>query len=153
LTAYPALSRDGRLLAYASDRGGGIMNLWVQQVAGGEPVRVTNGPADDTEPSFSPDGALIVFRSERDGGGSTWFQHSAVRRDASPTRAAGHVFRQTISATMPTTNVTPPRSRAFSALSVKNHESFSGGSRCLFGAHVGSEVCFRGRRIVNRSIR
>jgi Tol biopolymer transport system component len=69
LTAYPALSRDGKLLAYASDRAGGIMNIWVQQVAGGEPVRVTDGPADDTEPSFSPDGIAIAFRSERDGGG------------------------------------------------------------------------------------
>jgi Tol biopolymer transport system component len=68
LTAYPALSRDGKLLAYASDRAGGIMNIWVQQVAGGEPVRVTDGPADDTEPSFSPDGTVIAFRSERDGG-------------------------------------------------------------------------------------
>jgi hypothetical protein len=69
LTAYPALSRDGRLLAYASDRASGIMNIWVQQVAGGEPVRVTDGPTDDTEPSFSPDGTVIAFRSERDGGG------------------------------------------------------------------------------------
>jgi len=69
LTAYPALSRDGKFLAYASDRASGIMNIWVQQVAGGEPVRVTNGPADDTEPSFSPDGTVIAFRSERDGGG------------------------------------------------------------------------------------
>ncbi len=69
LTAYPTFSHDGNMLAYASDRADGIMNLWVQQVAGGDPVRVTNGPADDTEPSFSPDGALIVFRSDRDGGG------------------------------------------------------------------------------------
>jgi Tol biopolymer transport system component len=38
-------------------------------VAGGEPVRVTDGPADDTEPSFSPDGTAIAFRSERDAGG------------------------------------------------------------------------------------
>jgi hypothetical protein len=69
LTAYPALSRDGNWLAYASDRANGILNIWVQQVAGGEPVRVTDGPADDTEPSFSPDGTTIAFRSERDGGG------------------------------------------------------------------------------------
>jgi Tol biopolymer transport system component/tRNA A-37 threonylcarbamoyl transferase component Bud32 len=69
LTAYPALSRDGKLLAYSSDRAGGIMNIWVQQVAGGEPVRVTDGPADDTEPTFSPDATVIAFRSERDGGG------------------------------------------------------------------------------------
>jgi Tol biopolymer transport system component len=69
LTGYPALSRDGRMLAYASDRAGGIMNIWIQQLGAGEPLRVTNGPADDTEPSFSPDGTLIAFRSERDGGG------------------------------------------------------------------------------------
>jgi Tol biopolymer transport system component len=69
LTAYPALSRDGKFLAYASDRAGGIMNIWVQQVTAGQPVRVTNGPADDTEPAFSPDGTMIAFRSERDGGG------------------------------------------------------------------------------------
>src|SRR5262245_24824100 len=65
LTAYPALSRDGKLLAYASDRAGGVMNIWVQQVAGGDPVRVTDGPTDDTEPVFSPDGTAIAFRSER----------------------------------------------------------------------------------------
>src|SRR5262249_16672933 len=69
LTAHPALSRDGKLLAYASDRARGIMNIWVQQGAGGDPVRVTDGPADDTEPSFSADGTVIAFRSERDGGG------------------------------------------------------------------------------------
>ena len=69
LTVYPALSRDGEMLAYASDRAGGILNIWLQQVGTGEPVRVTNGPADDTEPSFSPDGARIAFRSERDAGG------------------------------------------------------------------------------------
>jgi Tol biopolymer transport system component len=69
LTEHPALSRDGRLLAYVSDRDGGVLHIWVQQVGGGDPVRVTSGPADDTEPSFSPDGTLIAFRSQRDGGG------------------------------------------------------------------------------------
>jgi Tol biopolymer transport system component len=69
LTAYPALSRDGRMLAYASDRAGGIMNIWVRQVGVGEAVNITNGPAGDTEPSFSPDGTMIAFRSERDEGG------------------------------------------------------------------------------------
>src|SRR4030081_2016942 len=52
LTANPALSRDGRLLAYASDRAG-IMNIWVRQVGVGEERRITNGRTDDTEPSFS----------------------------------------------------------------------------------------------------
>jgi eukaryotic-like serine/threonine-protein kinase len=68
-TAFPALSRDGRLLVYASDRGGGPLNLWVQQIGPGDPVRITNSVVNDSEPSFSPDATFVVFRSELDGGG------------------------------------------------------------------------------------
>jgi Tol biopolymer transport system component len=70
LTAYPALSPDGKLVAYASDRASdGNLDIWVQQTAQGNPVRLTNNAADDLEPSFSPKSSQIVFRSERDGGG------------------------------------------------------------------------------------
>jgi eukaryotic-like serine/threonine-protein kinase len=69
LTAFPTLSRDGKLLAYSSDRRSeGNLDIWVQQI-GGEPLRLTTDPADDTEPGFSPDGTKIVYRSERQGGG------------------------------------------------------------------------------------
>ena len=42
LNDYPALSRDGNLLAFASDRNeAGNLDIWSQQVGGREPIRLT----------------------------------------------------------------------------------------------------------------
>jgi Tol biopolymer transport system component len=70
VTADPALSSDGAMLAYASDRAGmNNLDIWVQQTAGSTPFQVTRDPVDELEPSFSPDGSRLAYRSERDGGG------------------------------------------------------------------------------------
>jgi Tol biopolymer transport system component len=72
LTSTPALSADGKLLAYASDRAsnGTNLDLWIEPLTeGSQPLQLTHDPADDMTPSFSPDGGQIAFFSTREGGG------------------------------------------------------------------------------------
>ena len=53
-------------IAFMSDRDGNN-EIYTINVDGSEQVRLTNNPADDADPSFSPDGSKIVFYSGRDG--------------------------------------------------------------------------------------
>jgi Tol biopolymer transport system component len=65
-----AVSPDGNLVAFASDRAGeGGFDIWVRHIKQPEPTRLTDHPADDWHPRFSPDGSRLVFPSLRDGGG------------------------------------------------------------------------------------
>jgi Tol biopolymer transport system component len=60
----PALSRDGKLLVYASDRAGeGTLDLWIRQTAGGDPHRLTSSIGVVSNPQFSPDGTRVLFLS------------------------------------------------------------------------------------------
>ena len=61
-------SPDGRYLAYSSDRGGKF-DIWVQQVSGGDPIQITEGPGQNWEPDWSKDGKYIAYRSEEGDGG------------------------------------------------------------------------------------
>jgi Tol biopolymer transport system component/tRNA A-37 threonylcarbamoyl transferase component Bud32 len=65
---WPAVSPDGKMIAYSSDRDGN-MDLYLRQLNGQQSIRRTQDPAPDWFACFSPDGSKIVFRSERDGGG------------------------------------------------------------------------------------
>src|SRR5260370_21837160 len=70
LSTYPALSADGKWLAFSSSRSGeGNLDLYLQPVDAGDAIRLTQSPADEKEASFSPDGKTIAYRSERNSGG------------------------------------------------------------------------------------
>jgi len=70
LTTDAVISPDGKLVAYSSNReNSASRHIWVRQVDGRGSIRLTNDPADDSDPAFSSDGTEIAFRSERGGGG------------------------------------------------------------------------------------
>ena len=70
LSADPSLSRDGRVIAYDSDRGeAGNLDIWVQKLPNGTPRRITTDPAEDDDANLSSDGTQVAFHSDRDRGG------------------------------------------------------------------------------------
>jgi len=61
-TFWPALSSDGRLLAYISDGGrdDALPQIWLQQI-GGSPVCLTSGAYERSHLAFSPDDTRLIF--------------------------------------------------------------------------------------------
>ena len=57
---------DGARITFSSNRDGD-QEIYVMNVDGSDPVRVTDNPAADFGPAWSPDGMRIAFTSRRDG--------------------------------------------------------------------------------------
>jgi Tol biopolymer transport system component len=70
---WPSWSPDGRRITFVSDRDdpdpnddNRIWSIYVMNADGSDPTRLTDNPAGDTWPSWSPDGRRIAFHSSRD---------------------------------------------------------------------------------------
>lgn len=67
--AEPDWSRNGEYIVFSRrNTGASDRDIWIMRSDTNEPanaVRVTNGPADDSHPRFSPDGMTIYFVSTR----------------------------------------------------------------------------------------
>jgi eukaryotic-like serine/threonine-protein kinase len=68
-TSDPALSPDGRMIAYVMASPDGRVDLYSGRVRGGARIRLTNDEAVEESPRFSPDGERIAFTSATDPGG------------------------------------------------------------------------------------
>jgi Tol biopolymer transport system component/predicted Ser/Thr protein kinase len=60
---YPALSSDGRMLAFIRGSGSfmGVGNIYVKLLPSGEPVQLTHDSRVKLAPAFSPDNSLIAY--------------------------------------------------------------------------------------------
>lgn len=62
LEEYPALSADGRSVAFTSDSSG-HRQIWVKLVGGGPPLQITQDASDHLYPRWSRDSASILYFS------------------------------------------------------------------------------------------
>jgi Tol biopolymer transport system component len=119
----PAWSPGGKFIAYwgSSSEGASleVRDLWVVPSEGGTPWRVTDDPAVDWCPVWSPDGAFLYFSSDRGGSYNLW----RLPMDAESGRARGGLE----ALTTPSAFVSSPRISAdgdrlvYSSWSVNAH--------------------------------
>ncbi|MFZ5788242.1 MAG: hypothetical protein ACOY3Y_17530, partial [Acidobacteriota bacterium] len=67
----PAISPTGREIAYVSSEGGSS-DIWITDVRGGRPLRLSDAPSAETSPCWLPDGAAVAFVSDRGGRPGIW---------------------------------------------------------------------------------
>jgi len=68
----PNFSPDGTRIVFYSKGEKNQRDLWTVSVEGGDAVQVTNDPAYDWNPVWSPDGEFIYFCSNRNGASNLW---------------------------------------------------------------------------------
>src|SRR5262249_36435192 len=66
LNSWPAVSPDGKKIAFGSNRDGDY-EIYVMNLNGTSTERLTNSPGMDFRPAWSPDGKQLAFTSNRDG--------------------------------------------------------------------------------------
>jgi Tol biopolymer transport system component len=66
------VSPDGKFIAFADGPAEGKQDIFIISLYGGAKIHLTDHPAGEIEPRWSPDGGHIVFRSNRHGSWALW---------------------------------------------------------------------------------
>ncbi|MFB0872181.1 MULTISPECIES: amidohydrolase family protein [unclassified Sphingobium] len=61
MDADPAWSPDGKQIGYTSDKGGGLPQLWIRDLASGKDRKLTNIDTQPLGAAWSPDGTRIAY--------------------------------------------------------------------------------------------
>ena len=67
----PALSPDGRTIAFTSEEGG-TSRVWLADAQTGAKVRLTRGDRDERSPAWYPDGSEVAFVADHQGHPAVW---------------------------------------------------------------------------------
>src|SRR5687767_11537213 len=73
----PVVSPNGRWVAFAAqdvslEANTRTRHIWAVPVAGGEARKITNDPAGEERPRWSPDGNRFLYISSKEGGSQVW---------------------------------------------------------------------------------
>ena len=69
--AEAVLAPNGRSFAFVSNHGG-TPDIWLRQVSGGDPVRLTNDAAEELELAYTADGEMLYFTRREPTGSAIW---------------------------------------------------------------------------------
>ena len=90
-SVQPNWSPHGVRIAYWGRRSGMAQrDIWTIPAGGGEPAEVTNDPAVDWNPVWSPDGKYLYFASDRGGSMNLWRVPIGAVGESTGTARGGH---------------------------------------------------------------
>jgi Tol biopolymer transport system component/DNA-binding winged helix-turn-helix (wHTH) protein len=97
----PAVSPDGKFIAFTRDTGRGISRIMVMPFGGGapQPIAAPSQQVYNARPAWTPDGSHIIFVSNADGENHAWLAPFRSRRPATELAALGDDIQDVVVST------------------------------------------------------